>query len=32
MAEWISGVKLVLVKNPDYRPRSEPPSGWRVAR
>ncbi|POR46954.1 ABC transporter substrate-binding protein [Bosea psychrotolerans] len=25
--EWIPGVKFVLAKNPDYKPRSEPPSG-----
>ena len=26
-AEWVPGRKAVYVKNPDYRPRAEPPSG-----
>jgi peptide/nickel transport system substrate-binding protein len=26
-AEWVPGKKAVYVRNPDYRPRAEPPSG-----
>jgi peptide/nickel transport system substrate-binding protein len=30
--EWVPGSKVVFVKNPDYVPRSEPPSGFAGAK